>query len=60
MGKIKKPEIPIEFPPPDKQQEIIPVIEPEAPPTIVPEEIPDMIPEEEHIQPPPEEMPPIS
>jgi hypothetical protein len=60
MGKIKKPEIPIEFPPPDKQKEIIPVIEPEAPPTIVPEEIPDIIPQEEPIKPPPEEMPPIS
>lgn len=59
MEKKIQPGPPVEFPPPEKRAEIVPIIDPEVPLIIVPEEIPDLIPDDEPFETPPYELPPL-
>ena len=56
MEKQKQPDKPLEFPKPDKHEEIILPIDPEEPLSI-PEESPYIIPDEEAFESSPYEMP---
>jgi len=55
MAKHKQPDKPIEFPKPDKHEEIIIPIDPEEP-IVIPKESPDFIPAEKPVEVPPYEI----
>ena len=56
MPTKKQPGKPIETPPPEKNPEILPPLDPEEP--IIPEDDPDIIPDENPFETPPYEVPP--